>query len=110
VKIGEDPAFLPALQEIEARLSSEPRYYVPQDRIAEVAGRIQDGDIIAATSTVAGLDIAHTGIAVWKDGQLHLLHAPLMGGVVQVSEVSLAERIQRIGGQDGIMVARPVDP
>ncbi len=68
-----------------------------------------DGDIIAATSTVAGLDIAHTGIALWRDGRLHLLHAPLAGGVVQISEVPLAERIQRIDGQDGVMVARPVE-
>ena len=109
-QLGEDPAFLPALQEIETRLSSQPRHYVPQDRIAEVADRIQDGDLIAATSTVAGLDIAHTGIALWKDGQLHLLHAPLVDGVVEVSELSLADRIKRIGGQDGIMVARPLDP
>ena len=77
--------------------------------IAGVEDRIQDGDIIAATSTVAGLDIAHTGIALWRDGRLHLLHAPLAGGVVQISELSLAERIQRIGGQDGVMVARPLE-
>ena len=109
-QLGEDPAFLPALQEIEARLSSQPRHYVPQDQIAEVADRIRDGDLIAATSTVAGLDIAHTGIALWKDGQLHLLHAPLVDGVVEVSELSLVDRIKRIGGQDGIMVARPLDP
>jgi hypothetical protein len=109
-QLGEDPTFLPALREIEARLSSQPRHYVPQDRIAEVADRIQDGDLIAATSTVAGLDIAHTGIALWKDGRLHLLHAPLVDGVVEVSEVPLADRVQRIGGQDGIMVARPLEP
>ena len=90
--------------------SSQPRHYVPQERIAEVADQIQDGDLIAATSTVAGLDVAHTGIALWKEGQLHLLHAPLVDGVVEVSEVSLADRIQRIRGQDGIMVARPLDP
>ena len=39
---------------------------------------------------------------------MHLLHAPLAGGVVQISEAPLAERIQRIGGQDGVMVARPL--
>ena len=105
-----DPALLPVLREIEARLSGEPRYYVPQDRIAQVADGIQDGDIIAATSTVAGLDVAHTGIAVWGDGTLHLLHAPLVDGVVEVSEVSLAERVRGIAGQDGIMVARPLSP
>jgi hypothetical protein len=108
-QLGEDPAFLDELKAVEARLNAEPRYYIPEDRIALVEDRIQDGDIIAATSTVAGLDIAHTGIALWKDGRLHLLHAPLAGGVVQISEVPLAERIQRIGGQDGVMVARPLE-
>ena len=108
-QLNENPDFLTELREAEARLSAEPRYYIPEDRIAEVEEGIQDGDIIAATSTVAGLDIAHTGIALWRDGRLHLLHAPLAGGVVQISEVPLADRIQRIGGQDGVMVARPVD-
>ena len=108
-QIREDPAFLAELKEVEASLNAQPRYYIPQDRIALVEDRIQDGDIIAATSSVAGLDIAHTGIALWKDGRLHLLHAPLAGGVVQISEVPLAERIQRIGGQNGVMVARPLE-
>ena len=108
-QLGEDPEFLTELRAVEERLSAEPRYYIPEDRIALVEDRIQDGDIIAATSTVAGLDIAHTGIALWRDGRLHLLHAPLAGGVVQISELPLAERIQRIGGQDGVMVARPLE-
>ena len=82
-QLGEHPEFLTELTETEARLNAEPRYYIPQDRIASIEDQIQDGDIIAATSTVAGLDIAHTGIALWQDGRLHLLHAPLVGGVVQ---------------------------
>ena len=109
-QLREDPALLPVLGETEARLNTEPRYYVPEDRIAQVADGIRDGDIIAATSTVAGLDVAHTGIAVWRDGTLHLLHAPLVDGAVEVSERSLAERVRGIAGQDGIMVARPLSP
>ena len=108
-QLREDPAFLMELTEVESRLNREPRYYIPADRIAAVEDRIQDGDIIAATSTVPGLDVAHTGIALWREGRLHLLHAPLVGGVVQISEVPLAERIQRIRGQDGVMVARPTE-
>ena len=108
-QLGEDPEFLSALQAVESRLNKSPRFYIPAERIAEVAGRIRDGDVIAATSTVAGLDIGHTGIALWKDGGLHLLHAPLVGGVVQISEVPLADRILHIGNQDGVMVARPLD-
>jgi hypothetical protein len=36
------------------------------------------------------------------------MHAPLVGSVVEISEVPLAERLQRINAQDGIMVARPL--
>jgi hypothetical protein len=96
-----------AIREIEQRLSAQPRHYIPQNAIAQAAPGIQDGDVIAATSSVRGLDIAHTGFALWRNGQLHLLHAPLVGSVVEISVQPLPVRIQRIGTQDGIMVARP---
>ena len=105
-----DSVVLAAIAGVEARISAEARYYVPQDGIGAAARGVRDGDVIAATSTVKGLDIAHTGIALRRDGELHLLHAPLVGSHVQVSEESLAERILRIGSQDGIMVARPLPP
>jgi hypothetical protein len=105
-----DPANVERIRETEARLSAAGRWYVPEERIAEVASRIQDGDIIAATSTVPGLDVAHTGLALWIDGALHLLHAPLAGDSVEISRMPLAERILGLEGQDGIMVARPVAP
>ncbi|MGE0554001.1 MAG: N-acetylmuramoyl-L-alanine amidase-like domain-containing protein [Gemmatimonadales bacterium] len=105
-----DSGALDAIRATEARLNaSGPRWYVPEGRIAAIADSIQDGDVIAATSTVAGLDVAHTGIAVWKDGALHLLHAPLVGKSVEISERPLADRILGITSQDGIMVARPRD-
>ena len=96
------------IRQVEQRLSARPRSYIPQDRIEAVADRIHDGDIIAATSTVAGLDVAHTGLALWVDGRLHLMHAPLVGKSVEISTRPLAGRLQRIDGQDGIMVARPL--
>lgn len=104
-----DSANVVRVREAEQRLSADGRWYVPQDRIADVSAGIEDGDIIAATSTVPGLDVAHTGIALWVHGTLRLMHAPLVGDSVQISEVALADRILGIGGQDGIMVARPVD-
>ena len=66
--------------------------------------------MIAATSTLPGLDIAHTGFAIRIDGRLHLMHAPLVGSVVEISERPLADRILTIQAQDGIMVARPLSP
>jgi hypothetical protein len=103
-----DSANLQRIRETEARLNQQgPRLYVPEDRVADIADQIRTGDVIAATSTVSGLDVAHTGLALWVDGSLHLLHAPLVGEAVEISEVPLAERILRIESQDGIMVARP---
>ena len=102
-----DSATLRAIEEMEARLNAVgARAFVPQDRIAAVEGRIRTGDVIAATSTVEGLDIAHTGLALRIDGRLHMIHAPLVGSSVEISEVPLADRIQGISSQDGIMVAR----
>ena len=105
-----DPDVVAEIARMEARLGSVQRYYIPAGAIDAASGGIRDGDVIAATSTVEGLDIAHTGIALWQGGMLRLLHAPLVGSHVQISDESLAERIGRIGGQDGIVVARPLAP
>ena len=103
-----DPATLDAIRTIETRLNQgDGRWWIPENDIAAVADRIRDGDIIAATSTIRGLDIAHTGIALWKNGKLHLLHAPLVGRSIEISTLPLAERILSIPTQDGIQVARP---
>ncbi len=106
-----DSAVREAVGATEARLNAGPgRWYLPQDRIAGAVGGIRDGDLIAATSTLPGLDVAHTGIALWREGRLHLLHAPLVGSSVEVSARPLAERIRGIASQDGIMVARVIAP
>lgn len=106
----QDPAVAEEIAAAEERLRPVERFFLPAEEIDAKAHLIRTGDIIAATSTVPGLDVAHTGIAVWRDGKLRLLHAPLVGSHVQLSDESIAERIRRIGGQDGIMVARPLDP
>ena len=102
-----DPAVVAEIRTAEERLTREGRVVIPEDRIAAVADRIRNGDVIAAATSVAGLDIAHTGIALWVDGELRLMHAPLVGSTVQISPNSLAARIKASTSQDGIMVARP---
>ena len=106
-QLDEAPELVDEIRRIEERLTQGTRLYVPQERIAEVEGGIRNGDIIASVSTVEGLDIAHTGLALWHDDRLHLLHAPLVGDSVEVSQRPLAERIQNINAQKGIRVVRP---
>jgi hypothetical protein len=105
-----DPGVAESIQAIEARLNAAGgRRIVPEGAIAAIADQVRDGDVIAATSTLPGLDVAHTGIAVWRQGKLHLLHAPLVGKSVELSALPLADRIQAIAAQDGIMVGRGKD-
>ncbi len=105
-----NPAFLEAVWRREVFLNSQDRWRIPEEDIASRTPWIRDGDIIAVTSTVDGLDVAHTGLALWKEGALHLLHAPLVGEAVEVSREPLADRILRLEGQDGIRVVRPAEP
>lgn len=103
-----DSANLAAIREVERRLNAAPpRVVLHKDLIAAVADSIRDGDVIAAGSTVPGLDVVHTGFAAWENGRLHLLHAPLKGTVVEISTLPLADRIRAIASQSGILVARP---
>jgi hypothetical protein len=108
-QLDEDPALVEQIAEIEARLSAGIRHYIPQNAIRDVEEGIRTGDIIAAVSTVDGLDIAHTGFAFRMGERVHLLHAPLVGDSVEISPLPLAERIQGISGQKGIRVVRPLN-
>ena len=73
--------------------------------------KIQNGDIIAITTSVPGLDISHTGIAVKeKDGMVYLLHAPDAGQKVQLTKEPLAKSLQAHPKQMGIVVLRAVEP
>lgn len=103
-----DTAAISAIRKVEQRLSAQPRYFVPQDRVTAAMDDIQNGDILAMTSTIAGLDVAHTGIALRRDGKVWLLNAPLVGDSVQISDKPIDERLKGISKQDGLMVARPL--
>jgi hypothetical protein len=105
-----DAATLNAIRAMERQLNvGDARMFLPEGELMAAVQGVREGDVIAATSTVPGLDIAHTGIAVRFNGAIHLLHAPLVGDSVEVSVEPLAARIQSISSQDGIMVGRPVD-
>jgi hypothetical protein len=102
-----DTAFVRAVAATEQQLTRDGHFVLAENAIAAAAPRIRNGDVIAAATTVPGLDIAHTGIALWEGGQLRLMHAPLVGTMVQISETTLADRIIASKTQDGIMVGRP---
>lgn len=104
--LKDDDANLKKIQVSENFLNSETLCMLPQDQIAANEHLIQSGDIIALTTSIKGLDITHTGIAIREeDGRIHLLHASSTGEV-KVSEVPLVDYLKGIKRNTGIMVAR----
>jgi len=93
---------------IERRLDGRPRRVVPTKRIPEVSDRIETGDVLAFATAIPGLDVTHAAFA-YRDaeGILRVLHAPLSGGVVEVTRATLPEYVAAIRRSTGIMVARP---
>jgi hypothetical protein len=83
---------------------------VPKEKVEGVLERIHNGDIIAITTSVGGLDVSHTGIALRDGGTTRLLHAPIVGQQVQITRGSLSEYLNAHEKQTGIMVARPLEP
>ncbi len=94
---------------MERRLDGRPRRVIPTDRIPEVAGRLESGDVLAFATRIEGLDVSHAAFA-YRDraGTLRVLHAPLSGGVVEVTGRTLPEYVAAIRRSAGILVARPL--
>jgi hypothetical protein len=94
---------------MERGLDASPRHVVPTARIAEVSDRIESGDVLAFATAIPGLDVTHSAFAYRdREGVLRVLHAPLSGGAVEVSRLTLPEYVAAIKRSTGILVARPL--
>jgi hypothetical protein len=95
--------------EIESEINFRQHYYIPKEQLRSIEQKIEPGDIIGITTSIEGLDIVHTGMAIRTNGVLKYLHAPLSKGKVQISEEPLVEYLASHTNQTGIMVARPLE-
>jgi hypothetical protein len=110
LQLKNSPENVEKIRKIEDEINTRPMYSIPKAYVKRIAPLIKDGDIIGITTTIDGLDCSHTGIAVWQNGKLHLLHAPVPGSKVQITEMPLPEYLAKVKKDSGIMVARPVEP
>ena len=108
--LKDDAAERTLIAEMEKRASGATVRYIPKERVGDskkVLGHIKDGDIIAITTSKAGLDIAHVGFASWgKDGKLHLLNASSIHKKVVLEPMTLYDYMQKHPSQTGIRVIR----
>ncbi|NWF89465.1 MAG: DUF1460 domain-containing protein [Ignavibacteriaceae bacterium] len=105
--LNETPAFIPTIAKQEKAINKRQYYFIPNAKVEQLESKIQNGDLIAITTNIKGLDIGHVGIAVKEsDGRIHFLHAPLAGSKVQISEKPLPEYLAAVKKHTGIIVLR----
>jgi glycosyltransferase involved in cell wall biosynthesis len=107
-QLGSDD-FFNEMERVERELATHDFYYIPQSEVEENEDKVQNGDLIAITSTVEGLDIAHVTIALHQNKRLHIIHASSSLDKVVISEDPLAEYLKKNKLQDGIMIGRLVE-
>ncbi len=109
--LRENPNFIPIIKNQEKEISCREYYFIPKEELKFKEESIVNGDLVAITTTVEGLDIGHIGIAVkMDDGRIHLLHAPTENTKVQITEHSLSDYLMKYKRHSGVIVLRVLEP
>ena len=106
-----NPGLIPEIKIQEKEINCREYYYIPKEELKSKEEKIENGDLLAITTTVKGLDIGHIGIAViMEDGRIHLLHAPAENTKVQISEEPLSYYLMKYKRHSGVIVLRTLEP
>lgn len=94
------------VKEQENIINSREHSYIPKAALQKAEPLLRDGDIVAFTSSVEGLDCNHMGIITKIGSRAYLLHASLAGKKVILSSLPLAEYVASVPKHTGMIVAR----
>lgn len=102
------PELVDRIRSIERIISARENLYLPTDKIEAAERKFKTGDIVGLTTTMEGMDVAHTGLLICEKGHARFLHASS-----QAKKVILDERISAVAASSprysGIMAVRPID-
>ena len=105
--LRQHPEYVEPIARQERQLSGLRRRYIPKAQVTDgeaLRRWVHDGDIIAITTSKAGLDIAHVGFAVWRQDGLHLLNASQLHKRVVEEPMTLGQYLAKHPSHTGIRV------
>lgn len=105
--LKDHPELVPVLAGQEKTISNRCYYFLKKDDVSFREDKLNEGDIVGLTTTIAGLDVAHVGILIRKNGRIHLLHASSALKKVVISDEPLSDLLKNKKSYTGIMIARP---
>ena len=103
------PEYLTKIRQMEQQVTGGKFRFIPKRLVGNAVmmrKAVHDGDIIAITCNKKGLDIAHLGFAVWKNGELHLLNASQLHKKVVEEPMTLSQYLQQHPSHTGIRIIR----
>ena len=108
-QLKDSPDDVAKMRRIEQALEAQDYCYIPKADLPRCVKDIRSGDIIAFCSTVAGLDIAHIGIALRDGDTLTFIHASTTAKKVIINPQPLVTYINGVKSQSGLRVIRLTD-
>lgn len=99
-----DEKTLETIVKNEEKINKKPLSQIEKSKVESIESKIKEGDFIAMTSTLEGMDCNHVGIAILVNNRIHLLHASSVLKKVVISEEPLADYLKGKKKDAGIMV------
>lgn len=101
------PENVAKMKKIEQSLSGQIFHYLPKNKLLDNGfSWIKNGDVIAITTDIPGLDVAHLGFAYYEKGILKLLHASSSKKKVVISNDPLTQILKNNKKFTGIRILR----
>ncbi len=104
--LKEAPALIKEIEAQEKPFRGTKIAYIPKEELKKDGLPIKNGDIIALTTNIDGLDVVHIGFAFLKEGKAYLLHASSGEGKVVKDNRDLYSYQKNRKNQTGIRIFR----
>lgn len=107
--LQDHPEDIGAIAVQEQQLTGRSFRYIPSGQTSNTEALrkiVNDGDIIAFVTKKKGLDITHTGLAIWQADGLHLIHASSVRKKVVLEPVTLSQYLKKHPSFLGIRIIR----
>jgi hypothetical protein len=109
ISLKRHPEFIARIAQQEKDLIGRQFRYIPTAEVKNskvMRQAVHDGDIICIVTSAAGLDIAHLGIAVWKEDGLHMIDASSRHKKVVEETITMRQYLEQRKNSLGIRVVR----
>ncbi len=100
------PVLIKEIIEAEKHISGTTYYFIPKEKLPNHENALHDGDIIALTTKIPGLDVSHLGLILKKDHKTYLLNASSIQMKVSITPLTLREYLNKSKNVSGIFVIR----